>query len=217
MENLIYILFITIVIPMFLQLLLLRKRARLIVGYTLIGVFSALFIAEINGMLLNYFDNNMFYITTTITPVTEEIIKALSVLFYAYAFSDNLDKLMQISFAVGIGFALFENMVFLLRYSPDMTVSLAIIRGLSTALMHAVCTSTVGLGISYVRKKKAFFFGGTFALLMLAILYHGTFNILVQSRYPYIGYAIPMLTYIPLLLRQSAYFKSKKAAVTNEK
>ena len=210
MENLIYILFIIIVIPLTLLLLLLHRRSKLIVGYTIIGVFSALFIAELNGILLNYFANDVFYVTTTITPVTEEIIKALSVLFYAYVFSDDLEKLMQLSFAVGIGFALFENMVFLLRYSPDMTVSLALIRGISTALMHGVCTAAVGLGISSVRKKKEFFFGGTFALLMLAILYHGIFNILVQSRYPYIGYAIPLITYIPLLIRQSVFFKSKQ-------
>ena len=216
MENLIYILFIIIVIPLLLLLMFLHKRSRLIVGYTIIGVFSALFIAELNGILLNYFSNDVFYVTTTITPITEEIIKALSVLFYAYVFSDDLEKLMQLSFAVGIGFALFENMVFLLRYSPDMTVSLAVIRGLSTALMHGVCTAAVGLGISFVRKRKEFFFGGTFALLMLAILFHGIFNILVQSRFPVIGYAIPLITYIPLLVRQSIYFKSKQTA-TDEK
>ena len=91
-------------------------------------------------------------------------------------------------------------------------MGIAIIRGLSTALMHAVCTAAVGLGISSVRKRKEFFFGGTFALLMLAILYHGIFNILVQSRFPFIGYAIPLVTYIPLLARQSVYYKEKLAA-----
>ena len=35
----------------------------------------------INNILLGVFDEDMLYVTTTITPITEEIVKALPILF----------------------------------------------------------------------------------------------------------------------------------------
>ena len=151
----------------------------------------------------------MVYVSTTITPVTEEVLKALPVLFYAFVFSDSIEKLTPISFSLGIGFALFENMVVLVQSISNVTISWAIIRGLSTALMHAVCTVMIGYGMSFVRKRKKFFYCGTFALLSTAILYHAIFNMLVQSEYDYIGFILPGLTYIPILV--SIYDRKKKA------
>lgn len=201
--------FICVVTPLMLMLLLLKKRSKLINGYLVIGIFASLFISELNSILLSYFNNDTFFVTTTITPVTEEIIKALPIFFYAYVISDDLERLMPIAFSTGIGFAFFENMVVVLKYTSNIQLPLAIARGVSTALMHAVCTAAVGIGMSFVRKKKEFFYCGTFGLLMLAILYHGMFNLLVQSQFAFVGYAIPVLTYIPLVVRQYKYSKNK--------
>ena len=211
MDNLVYILFICVVAPMILMLILLRKRSRLIVGYMLIGIFVSLFISELNTMLLKLFDGDMLYVTTTITPISEEIIKAAPVLFYACVFSDDRKKIMPIAFATGIGFGMFENMVILVQNIETVTISWAIIRGFSTALMHGVCTVAVGFGICFVKKKKKLFFCGTFALLTLACIYHGIFNMLVQSDYKYLGFALPAITYIPVLFQQYQYYKNKKA------
>ena len=67
----------------------------------------------------------------------------------------------------------------------------------------------IGYGMSFVRKRKKFFYCGTFALLSTAILYHAIFNMLVQSEYDYIGFILPGLTYIPILV--SIYDRKKKA------
>ena len=104
MDNLVYILFICLVAPMLLMLLLLRKRSRLLVGYMIIGIFVSLFVSELNTILLNLFDGDSLYVTTTITPISEEIVKAVPVLFYAIVFSDNRDRVMPIAFATGVGF-----------------------------------------------------------------------------------------------------------------
>ena len=48
----------------------------------------------------------MLYYTTTISPIVEEIVKALPVLIYAFAVSSDRDRLISISFAVGLGFAI---------------------------------------------------------------------------------------------------------------
>ena len=211
MDNLIYTLFICTVAPLLLMLPLLQKRSKLIVGYMVIGIFISLFVSELNTILLSFFDGDMLYVTTTITPVTEEIVKAAPVLFYAIVFSNDREKLMTISFSAGIGFAMFENMVILVQNIETVTIGWAIIRGFSTALMHGLCTAAVGFGLSFVRKKRKLFYCGTFALLTLASTYHGIFNMLVQSDYKYLGFFLPALTYIPMIINRVRADKSKKS------
>ena len=210
MDNLVYILFIALVAPLILMMLMLRKRSRLLVGYMLIGIFVSLFVSELNAVILKLFDGDMIYATTTITPISEEIVKSIPVLFYAIVVFDNRERIMPIAFATGVGFATFENMVILVQNIESVTIGWAIIRGFSTALMHAVCTVAVGFGICFIRKRKKLFYCGTFALLSMACIYHGIFNMLVQSNYKYLGFVLPTLTYIPILFQQYQYYKRKK-------
>ena len=207
MDNLIYTLFVCTVAPLILMLLLLKKRSKLIVGYMLIGIFVSLFVSELNTILLDLFRGDVIYVTTAITPVSEEIAKAIPVLIYAVLFSNDREKLMTLAFATGIGFAMFENMVILVQNIESVSIGWAVIRGFSTALMHGVCTAAIGYGMSFVRKKRKLFYCGTFALLAMASIYHGIFNMLVQSEYNYIGYIMPAVTYIPILLLQRKEFR----------
>ena len=210
MDHLVYVLFICLVAPLLLMVLLLRKRSRLLVGYMLIGIFVSLFVSELNTIILKAMGGNTLYVTTTITPITEEIVKAIPVLFYAVVFSDDRDRVMPIAFATGVGFAMFENMVILAQNIENVTIGWAIIRGFSTALMHAVCTVTLGYGICLVKKRPKLFHCGTFALLMLACIYHGIFNMLVQSNYRVLGFVLPALTYLPILFMHYRYYKNKR-------
>lgn len=195
MENMIYILFICMFAPLLLSLPLIKKSSRGIMIFILIGIASALFISEINGLFLRLLNNDTAFVTTTITPVTEEIIKALPILLYAFVFTDKRDKLITASFAVGIGFALFENTYILTQTATHVTIGWAIIRGFSTALMHAICTAAIGFGMSFIRKKKKLFYCGTIALLLLSVTYHGIFNMLVQSEsLKYFGFFLPTVT-----------------------
>lgn len=201
MVDLIYILYICMFVPILLTVPLINRSSRSIMVFILLGISSALFISEINGVLLQLYDNDMLFVTTTITPVTEEIIKAIPVLFFAFLFSDNRDRLLTVSFAMGIGFALFENSYILIVNIDSISFGWALARGFSTALMHGLCTATVGYGMSLVRKKKKLFLCGTFSLLMLSIIYHGSYNMLVQeNNYKYYGFLLPVLTYIPLVI-----------------
>ena len=154
MENLIYILFICMFVPLLLSLPLIQKSSRSIMIFILIGISSALFISEINGLLLRMLGYDTLYVTTTVTPATEEVIKAIPVLIYAFVITDDRKKLLSASFAVGIGFALFENTFILVNSVDAVSIEWAVIRGFSTALMHGVCTAAVGYGMSFVRQKK---------------------------------------------------------------
>ena len=211
MDNLTYILFVCIVAPLLILLLMLRGRSRTLLGYLMIGMFVSLFASELNSVLATWLQTDSFYLTTVVTPIAEEIAKALPVMFYALVFIDKQDKVIPIAFAVGVGFAMFENTVILIQNLDSVTVGWAIVRGFITALMHAVCTAAIGFGICFVKKEKALFLCGTFALLSLSIIYHGIFNMLVQSDYKILAIILPVVTYIPLVILQAKYYKKKKA------
>lgn len=207
MGNVMFILFICIVAPMTLMLFLLEKKSRLTVGFMIIGICMCLFVSEVNGLLRLLINQDLFYITTTVTPITEEIIKALPVLFFAFVFSDKRDTLLSFSMAVGIGFAILENAYILVNSADSVSILWALIRGFGTGLMHGICTAAVGFGVSFVRKRKKLFYTGTFALLSAAITYHAIYNCLVQSEYKYAGFLLPAITYIPIII---VVLKSRK-------
>jgi RsiW-degrading membrane proteinase PrsW (M82 family) len=199
MENLIYILFISVFVPILLMALLIEKKARLPISFVLIGIFISVFAAEINGLLRAWLLMDNFEFTIIVTPITEEILKALPILIYATLISDKRETLFTASMAAGIGFAVLENAFYLLN-DPSFNMMDAIIRAFGTGLMHGMCTLLVGVGISFAKKRSKIFVVGTFALLSTAITYHGIYNMLVQSPYEVVGFLLPILTYIPFLI-----------------
>ena len=201
MDNMIYILFISISIPLLLMALLMEKKARLPILFMIIGIFVSVFASEVNGLLSKLLAMDTYSMTVIITPVTEELLKALPVLYYAVVISDKRERLFTASMAIGIGFALLENAYFLLN-SDNFTIIIAIIRAFGAGLMHGMCTLLVGVGISFVKKKSKLFAVGTFGLLSTAIVYHGIYNILIQSEFSTIGALLPIATYIPFLIRR---------------
>ena len=199
MDNIIYILFVSISIPIMLMALLVEKKSRLPITFILIGIFISVFASEVNGLLAGMISMDMYSITGIVTPVTEELLKMLPILYYAVVISDKKEILFTASMATGIGFAILENAFYLLNY-PDFTMLSAIIRAFGAGLMHGMCTLLVGVGISFVKKKSKLFAVGTFGLLSTAIVYHGIYNILIQSEYSMVGAFLPIATYIPFLI-----------------
>ena len=195
----IYILFISISIPLLLMALLMEKKARLPISFMIIGIFVSVFASEVNGLFSKLLFMDMYSKTVIVTPISEEILKALPILYYAIVISDKRERLFTASMALGIGFALLENAYFLLN-SDNFTILIAVIRAFGAGLMHGMCTLLVGVGISFVKKKRKLFAVGTFGLLSTAIVYHGIYNILIQSEFSIAGALLPIVTYIPFLI-----------------
>ena len=145
----------------------------------------------------------MYYITTTVTPLVEETLKALPVLMYAFMISDKRETLLSMAFGIGVGFAVLENIVILLRAVMDApeTVSYlwAFVRGFGSGLMHAVTTMMIGIGISLVKKNAKLIIPGIFAMFVMASIYHGIYNSLVQTDLKYWGFVLPLFTYLAIV------------------
>jgi RsiW-degrading membrane proteinase PrsW (M82 family) len=192
---------------------LVDKNARQPVIFFIVGVCVALFVSEVNALLTNVFSMEMTEFTIRITPVTEEILKAIPVLFFAREISNKRESIITISLAVGIGFAVMENSFVLLKSIDSVSVLWAVMRGFGTGMMHGMCTFLVGSGFSFINKNKKLFIVGTFSLMSLAITYHSVFNMLVQSDFYYFGALLPIITFIPFAI---ARFKLAKEVKKNE-
>ena len=199
MDNLIYILFVSVFVPILLMACLLEKKARLPIIFVLIGIFISVFAAEINGFLIDLLPMSTFEITIIVTPITEEILKAIPILVFATVLSAKKEALFTASMAVGIGFAVLENAFYLLN-DASFNMLDAVIRAFGAGLMHGMCTLLVGVGISFVKKRSKLFVVGTFALMSTAITYHGIYNMLIQSDFQVIGVLLPISTYVPFIV-----------------
>ncbi|MBQ9515503.1 MAG: PrsW family intramembrane metalloprotease [Ruminococcus sp.] len=212
MENVSYIVFICFALPFVLGIPIVRKRTRLVLLFTFIGMCCCLFISEINGLLNKVIGQDMFYLTTNTTPLTEELIKALPILLYALFISSERQKLLTIAFMTGLGFALMENstiLVVTVVQQGSVDILWALIRTLGAGLLHSLCTTSVGVGISFIRDQKKMFLCGTFALLSQAIVYHSVYNSLIQSDYKYLGAAMPMVTYLIIVIILVIVYRKK--------
>ena len=199
MDNLIYILFVAVFVPILLMACLIEKKARRPIIFVLIGIFVSVFAAEVNGLLRTLLPMSAFEVTIIVTPITEEILKAVPILVFAIVLDAKKEALFTSAMAVGIGFAVLENAYYLLNDASFNMID-AIIRAFGAGLMHGMCTLLIGVGISFVKKKSKIFVVGTFALLSTAITYHGIYNMLVQSDYRAVGFLLPISTYIPFVV-----------------
>ena len=210
MDNLIYILFVAIFVPILLMTCLVEKKARHPLIFVLIGIFVSVFASEVNGVMVDLLPLSTFEVTIIVTPISEEILKALPILFFASLLSPKKEAVFTAAMAIGIGFAILENAFYMLNDTSFNMID-AIVRAFGAGLMHGMCTLLVGVGILFVKKKRKLFVVGTFAMLSTAITYHGIYNMLVQSDYQIIGYLLPIATYIPFMVWRIRKIRQKNA------
>ena len=210
MDNLIYILFVAIFVPILLMTCLVEKKARHPLIFVLIGIFVSVFASEVNGVMVDLLPLSTFEVTIIVTPISEEILKALPILFFATLLSPKKEAVFTAAMAIGIGFAVLENAFYMLNDTSFNMID-AIVRAFGAGLMHGMCTLLVGVGILFVKKKRKLFVVGTFAMLSTAITYHGIYNMLVQSDYQIIGYLLPIATYIPFMVWRIRRIRQKNA------
>ncbi len=144
------------------------------------GVLAYFGAALINPIPLRqgWIDHNQM--VRYLAPVVEEILKGLVLFFLVRRpkFKYFVDGALY-GFTIGIGFAIVENLEYIFG-SPGAALASATNRVVSTNLMHAAASATVGIVMGWARFKKplarsAFSIGG----LLLAMALHTGFNNLV--------------------------------------
>lgn len=191
---------ISIIIPILIVFFVFDKKSRSSILFLMIGIVTCFFCGELDGFLYEITDTDMQEFTINITPFVEEIAKAYPLLIFAFLFNPTKQKIEESAVIIGAGFAILENVFILSQNMSSVSIGLALIRGFGSGTMHAVSTLMIGYGISFIVVKRKLFVPGCIAMLSLAISYHSIYNEMVQSEYQILGFILPILTFIPLII-----------------
>lgn len=200
MGNLNLILFISFAAPLLMTFFVCKGKARTLLIFLFLGMVVCLFCGEFNTVIMKMIPFDMRYYTSNLTPLFEEIFKAVPILVYTFLYKPKKRTLLECSILVGVGFAVLENAFILGGNAGSVSVTNALIRGFSAGMMHGICTLAVGYGMTFVHTKRKLFYTGTTALLSVAIIFHSVYNTLVQSEHQIVGYILPVMTFIPILV-----------------
>ena len=88
-----------------------------------------------------------------ITPVCEEVVKFLPLLFYLLVFEPDKHEIVSPAIGIAVGFATFENVCYLTE-NGAADFSYVLIRGVSAGSLHLLCGIALGCGIAYVFQKN---------------------------------------------------------------
>lgn len=131
-----------------------------------------------NAMLTSFRWLDMLMLSRFISPIIEEVLKSVLLIYLVRRpkFTYFVDGAIY-GFALGMGFAIVENMIYLSNNPSAIT---ALSRVFSTNLMHATVTSLIGITLG---RAKFFRFSGRFITMVIglsmAIVIHSGFNNLV--------------------------------------
>jgi len=161
------------------------------------GVISAIFCEALHVRLV-LAGTDVYVLSRYIAPMTEEAAKALFVAFLIFRRRVGfvVDAAVQ-GFAVGTGFAVFENFSYL-RDVGDAPMVLWIVRGLGTAVLHGATTAVVAMiGKAIADRKPERALLAIVPGWLVAVIVHSAYNHLLVS--PLIATALLLLV-LPLLV-----------------
>lgn len=198
MANLNLSLFISIIIPLCMLLILVKGNSRTLVLFFIFGITICLICGWLNGNFVNYFEETRYF-AINISPITEEVCKAIPIIIYAFLYKPGRQQLLECGMAVGIGFAVLENASILAGNVGLITIGFAVARGIGSGIMHGLCQTAVAYGLSYIKEYKVLSYTGTLSFLCAAIVYHSIYNCLVQSAFTWLAYTLVLGTVLMIV------------------
>ena len=112
-------------------------------GLLALGGVTAVVAYPISGVFLDQLPLGYSNYSRFAAPWVEELIKGLAIvgLFYFNRIGFKLDAVIS-GFAIGAGFSVVENIVYLTRF-PDLETGTWMVRGLGTAVMHGCAVAVL--------------------------------------------------------------------------
>jgi RsiW-degrading membrane proteinase PrsW (M82 family) len=167
-------------------------RPRVALAMMAAGAAAAGVSYPLNGALLDLTDLSFQSYVRYVSPLLEELLKALILVHLIRIRRIGLLVDAAIAgFAVGTGFALVENLYYL-ALRPDAQTDVQVIRGFGTAIMHGGATAIFGIvSVALVERKGDATIGVFVPGWLGAVVLHSVFNHLLVK---------PLLATLTILL-----------------
>ena len=169
-----------------------------VIGVIVLGCIAAIASYPLSVMGLHWLDIEFTTYTRYIAPFAEEALKGL--IIWGMIRNNRIGFLVDAAifgFAVGAGFAIFENLYYL-TILPEMKLGTWIVRGFGTAIMHGGATAIFAvISRTLLRQHSTL---GVLALVpgfLIASIMHSVFNHFFFT--PIVNTAL-VLGFLPLLL-----------------
>ncbi len=198
--------YICLAAPILLALLFLRRDWRRILLFFLAGMTVCLLSAYISTFLAASLGADLNTAAYEISPMVEEIMKLLPILFYLMVFEPKREHALGGILMVAVGFATFENACYLSSYGVDELLEL-VVRGFGTGAMHVVCGVFTAIGLLFLWDRLWLRAVGTLSLLSVSITFHAIFNILVNQ--PGLASVVGSLIPLAMILFWFAFVRKK--------
>jgi len=176
-----------------------------------LGCISAIVSYPLNVGTIELLSIEFVTLTRYVAPVIEEALKAMIII--ALIRNNRVGFLVDAAifgFAIGAGFAIFEN-IFYLQSSPNMLLGTWIVRGFGTAFMHGAATAIFAIVAHTLMGQHP----ARVSVLLLpgflvAVVVHSLFN---HFFFPPIINTLVVLTTLPILL--AVVFQQSEKAVSD--
>lgn len=187
--------YLCLAMPLLVAVLCAQKSRRSSLLFLLSGMTASLCAAYISTFLAGVLRADPVSAAANISPMVEETMKLLPVLFYLLVFEPARSNAANGILMTAVGFATFENVCFLTANGAS-NVSFLLIRGAGTGAMHIVCGILMGIGLMAFWDVAWLKAAGTLALLGMVEVYHAIYNLLVSQTGPVsaVGFLLPLLT-----------------------
>ncbi len=193
--------YICLAAPLLIAIFCLNRMGRPMVMFVLGGMTVCLLSSYISTFVAAVYHIDLLTASITISPIVEEVMKLLPVLYYLLVFEPDADRIPACVVLIAMGFATFENVCYLVQ-NDTMQIMNLLIRGFGTGAMHVVCGTFLFMGLLLLWDKPWLRAAGTVGLLAVAITYHGIYNMLVLQNGPValIGYLIPLISAVIIFI-----------------
>lgn len=202
---------IALCIPVLLSLIFIKGETRHILAYFITGMGLCLLSSYLNVFFISYLNVEVKDAVVCITPLIEEAVQSIPVLICVYVFGIKGKNILECSVMIGIGFAVFENVYYLI-VNNNLTLVFVLIRAFSTGVMHVLCSLFFGYGIIGINSKYDISWITIPGLYAMDSVFHAMFNLLVGApgNARYAGYLMPVFMAVMLKIMGILFKKARE-------
>ena len=186
---------ICMALPLLLTVFFVKDGTRRFVISFILGMVTCLLGAYVSGFIDASCGYGTMDTAIFISPVVEEAMKFLPLLFYFLLFEPGNEEFFLVAVGLGSGFASFENVCTMVSSGAE-SLNLILVRGLAVGVMHIVSVSALALGLVLARHFRITGISSILGALSVSMLYHGIYNLLVSENgiFRIIGFDLPIIT-----------------------
>ena len=130
--------FLCLALPLILSLFFMKGRVRRYALFLTVGMAVCLLSAYVSSFFMGQYGVDGTVAAIEITPVCEEVMKLLPLLFFYLIFEPEPKEMPAAAIAIAVGFATFENVCYLTE-NGAANFNFLLIRGSSAGALHILC------------------------------------------------------------------------------